>query len=121
MADPRVILLVEPNASLGSVISGVLKREGFAVLTATSPAEALGLCDEVADIGLLITDAALPGSSGVALARLVAERVPAIRILLLSSIPEESLRDAGIGAARVLRKPIALQGLISEARGLLGG
>lgn len=117
--EPRVVLLVEPNASLSAVIAGVLKQEGIPVLTATSADEALAFCREIADIHLLVTDIFLPGIGAAELAQRVANHIPGIQILFLSSLPEDALRKQGI-TGKVLQKPIALRGLVTEVRHLLG-
>jgi hypothetical protein len=124
MGEPKnsrhVVLLVEPNRSLGSLLANVLTREGYSVLSATTSDEALELCSEVAGIDLLITDVFLPGVSGVDLAARVTERNPGAKILFLSSISEQALRQQGIGdRASVLIKPLAISDLVSRVHELL--
>ena len=124
MGEPKnsrlIILLVESNRSLSSLISNVLNREGYSVLTANSYQEALDLCVEVTGIDLLVTDIFLPGSSGVDLATQVVQRNPRVKVLYLSSITEAALRQQGISEqASVLVKPLAISDLVSRVHELL--
>lgn len=126
MGEPKnsrnVILLVESNRSLSSLISNVLHREGYSVLAANTHQETLDLCAEVAGIDLLVTDIFLPGSSGIELAVQVVQRNPGARVLYLSSISEAALRQQGISdQASVLIKPIAISDLVARVNELLGG
>ena len=126
MGEPKnsrlIILLVESNRSLSSLISNVLNREGYSVLTANSYQEALDLCVEVTGIDLLVTDIFLPGSSGVDLATQVVQRNPRVKVLYLSSITEAALRQQGISEqASVLVKPLAISDLVSRVHELLSG
>jgi DNA-binding response OmpR family regulator len=124
MGEPKnsrhVVLLVEPNRSLSSLLSNVLTREGYSILTANTSEEALELCAEVAGIDLLITDVFLPGASGIDLAKKVSERNPDAKILFLSSVAETALRQQGISdRATVLIKPLAISDLVSRVHELL--
>ena len=116
----HIVLLVESNPSLLSLLSNVLGREGYLVLAARNSENALKLCAEVAGIDLLVTDIFLPGASGIDLARRFAQLNPNAKILYLSSIAEEALRLQGIGnEASVLVKPIAISDLVARIHELL--
>jgi two-component system cell cycle sensor histidine kinase/response regulator CckA len=116
----HVILLVEPNRSLCSLIASVLTKEGYSVLPANTSEEALELSREIAGIDLIITDVFLPGASGIELAARLAQLNPQANILYLSSIAEPALRQQGIGdRASVLVKPLALSDLVSRVDELL--
>lgn len=117
---PHVILMVEPNRTLASLVSSVLTKEGYSVVTAGSSKEALDLCQNVSDIMLLITEVRLPDGSGVTVAGRISQLEPKMRFLFISSIPKEKLRDQGIPEkAHVLGKPIALSDLVSHVHQLL--
>jgi len=117
-----VVLIVESNRSLASLISSVLGREGYSVVVANAAEEAIEICAELANIDLLITDVFLPGASGIDLANQVSQHHPESKILFLSSITEEALRKHGIkDGADVLPKPIALSDLIVHVNQLMHG
>jgi DNA-binding response OmpR family regulator len=116
----HVILLVQSNPSLASLISNVLSKEGHSVLVANTAQDALALSREIAGISLVITDVVLPDACGVDLAHRVTQLHSGAKILYLSSIAEPALRQQGIeDRARVLVKPLALSDLVSLANELL--
>lgn len=118
---PPVILLVEPNLSLASLISSWLTKEGYSVVSATIDDEALKLCKEIIKIDLLITDVFLFGASGIELAALVAVLHPTIKTLYLSSIDENVLRMQGVPkSASILEKPVAFSDLLAKVNEMLG-
>lgn len=84
-----------------------------AVETAGSGAEALALLG--ADtFDLIVTDNFMPGMSGVALARAVKARFPALPVVMFSSSPPAE-PDASLDL--VLLKPEGLSDLIERATG----
>lgn len=118
---PPVILLVEPNLSLNSLISTWLTKQGYRVVSANTDDEAVKVCKETARIDLLITDVFLFGASGLELSALVAVLHPSIKTLYLSSMDENVLRMQGVPkSASVLEKPLAVSDLISKVAELLG-
>jgi len=72
-----------------------LRREGYEILTAETPAEALRLLDE-RSVDLVLTDQKMPGMSGMTLLGEVARRQPAAARLLITgwteAVPPEDLR-----------------------------
>ena len=68
---PRVILFVGSHRSLASLISSVLVKEGYTVVTASSRKEALEISKEVAEIHLLIKDVSSHGRVGADFASLI--------------------------------------------------
>jgi two-component system NtrC family sensor kinase len=119
-SGPHVILVVEPNRTLASLVSSVLGKEGYTIVTAGTSEEALELCESVSDISLLISDVRLPDGSGIDLGNRISRSQPKMKLLFISSISEEKLRDQGIpDEAHVLEKPIALSDLISRVNQLL--
>jgi CheY-like chemotaxis protein len=60
--DSTVVLVVEPNRTLASPVLSVLGKEGYSVVAAGTSKEALELCQNVSDLGSLISDVRLPRS-----------------------------------------------------------
>lgn len=115
-----VVLLVEPNLSLNSLIIGLLTRERYGVLSATAAEQAMGICREIGKIDLLITDVSLFGANGIELANQVRRLHPTIKVLILSSVSEEALRRQGqFDGASVLEKPLALTDLLAKVDELI--
>jgi two-component system cell cycle sensor histidine kinase/response regulator CckA len=88
-----VVLLVEDDPLVRDVTERTLRRAGWQVLCATTAEEALEVLRD-AKCDLIISDIALPGMHGVALARLVQARLPAVPIILTSGYERTAMDDA---------------------------
>jgi PAS domain S-box-containing protein len=117
--DGARILVAEDEPAIRAIVGTTLRRRGYRVLLAGSAEEALDLvnADEEA-IDLLVTDASMPGMSGLELAQKLAARQPTLRVIVMSGFTEESLRlrDAGIAAVLLPKpfRPADLQQLVAE-------
>jgi two-component system, cell cycle sensor histidine kinase and response regulator CckA len=87
----ETILLVEDEDAVRTIISEVLRRQGYRVLEAATPTAAQDLFERhSAEIDLLLSDVVMPGMNGPALAqRLVAQR-PDLRVLFISGYADAS-------------------------------
>ena len=102
---PGRILLVDDEDLVRRVTTELMRRAGYEVISAASGEEALALLDSHFDA--LVTDVAMTGMNGQALARRVRERFPSMPVLFISGYPAEVLTgqqmvDAG---EEVLTKP----------------
>jgi two-component system cell cycle sensor histidine kinase/response regulator CckA len=98
----RTVLLVEDDVLVRRVAERTLFRAGWHVVCAGSAEDALeklnqGRCD------LIISDIALPGMDGVALARLALSRQPGLPVILTSGYALDA--DCGIEKVVYLTKP----------------
>jgi DNA-binding NtrC family response regulator len=100
-------LIVEDQPFVGMVASDILKESGFETFHAYDAKEAEGVLDAHPEIGLVITEAALPGPvDGIALARQLSRERPDVQLVVTSA--GEDLSEAQIpDGARTLRKPYA--------------
>ena len=100
-----VVLLVEDEPLIREIGVIVLEEAGYNVIQAASSHQALSTLEAGVQIDLLFTDIQIPGAlDGLALAHLVAERWPAIQLLLASghmAPPHDTLPANG----RFLPKP----------------
>ena len=117
-----MILLVEDEAGVRAFAAKALGRAGYRVLAAEDGEAALALLDaEARPIRALITDLMLPGMDGPALARLVADRLGPIPVILTSGCAEEANAAAvSIPGASVLAKPFTLPQLTATLAAALG-
>jgi two-component system cell cycle sensor histidine kinase/response regulator CckA len=101
----RTVLLVEDDMLVRDVAEWALRRAGWTVLCADSAEGALGVLKE-AKCDLMISDIAMPGMDGVALARLVLARQPGLPVILTSGY-QRTVEDGAPGLANVvfLTKP----------------
>jgi CheY-like chemotaxis protein len=106
----RRVMVVEDDADERAVLVDVMSELGFTVEQAPDAGVALALLDLGAEIELLVSDHQMPGMSGVELARVVGERHPGVRTLLLTAYSDEDLcrRAVEASAVTVLAKPLSI-------------
>jgi CheY-like chemotaxis protein len=118
----ETILLVEDDAQLRQLASGILGHCGYRVLAAASSDEGLALCREnQRDIHLLITDVVMPGLNGRELAERVSEICPNAKVLYISGYTSNAIVHYGVLDAGLwfLPKPFSLSSLIAKVREVL--
>jgi two-component system cell cycle sensor histidine kinase/response regulator CckA len=121
-ASPRgqeTVLVVEDESAVRNLVASSLRTEGYRLLLAASAEEALKIADTFADpIHLLLTDAIMPGKSGIELASLLVSKRVGLRVIIMSGYTEETL--AGIdGSVELLQKPFAPKDLRRRVRAAL--
>ncbi|MBI3723514.1 response regulator, partial [bacterium] len=104
---PRRVLVVDDDARVRALLSDVLSAEGHSVRTAASGEEALALVRSGSEpIDLLVTDVAMPGMSGLALAGELREHDPDVGIVLVSGWAASATPEALARLrATLLQKP----------------
>jgi PAS domain S-box-containing protein len=121
--SPGTLFLVEDDDMFRGLLKQVLEGQGYRVLAAENPAAALELADaHDGAVQLLVSDMVMPGGTGVALARKLAERYPAMKVLLMSGYTDDALasRDADRTIADAfLEKPFATRDFLARIRELL--
>ncbi len=116
----ETILVVEDEPSLLSLVSRVLRRDGYAVLEAVSPQEAEALVRRHdGPLHLLLTDMVMPGMSGRELWRRVKPLRPGLRCVIMSGYSREVIDDAGDLDLPVLKKPFPMAVLTDTVRSAL--
>jgi len=114
------LLVVEDEASVRTLVASTLAREGYAVIPAGSAEEALDLATDAGEIDLLLTDASMPGMSGLALARMMLAARPSLPVIVMSGYSEEMLDVSALPASVViLRKPFTPTELRQKIRVVL--
>jgi two-component system cell cycle sensor histidine kinase/response regulator CckA len=115
----ETILVVEDEELLLRVLCGVLRRNGYAVLGASSPAEALLLSEQHAGtIDLLVTDVVMPLLSGWELAEWLRRTRPAMKVAFMSGYADDVVeRHVLLGSKPVLiQKPFSTSTLVQKIR-----
>src|SRR6266550_4598159 len=87
------ILCVEDNKVYLQLRKAVLENEGYSVLAASTPAEALRLFREVA-VSLVLSDHMLQGTTGIALAHELKAIKPHVPFVLYSGTVPDIMGDA---------------------------
>ena len=98
----------------------MLEHEGHEVQTATNGTEALSLLEQRA-FDLVVTDYAMPGMTGAALAAAIKQRLPRQPVLMITA-HAEMLQSSGNplpGVDFIISKPFLLKDLREAIAGVL--
>jgi PAS domain S-box-containing protein len=116
------LLIVEDEDAVRNLVASALRNEEYELLLAGSADEALDIvAKREGAIDLLLTDAVMPGRSGVDLARELTERKPGLPVILMSGYTEETLPMGGVEPAiTLLPKPFTPRELRQRIREKLG-
>jgi PAS domain S-box-containing protein len=115
----EVILVVEDDDQVRTVVSKGLPRLGYEVLVVRNAEEALVLSDKhPGRIDLLLTDVVMPGLSGPELAERLTARRPETRVVFMSGYPagEDPALGFELNGRGYLQKPFALAELADKIR-----
>lgn len=119
---PETVLVVDDEESIRNLVTRILVRQGYKVLTAASPEEALRLSDEFAGvIHIAVSDVILPGLRGPQLIERLRQRRPALKVLYISGYTDDPALAAGIlpPGEGFLQKPFSLTALAATVRAVL--
>jgi PAS domain S-box-containing protein len=120
--DGETILVVDDEDMIRALIREALQMEGYQVLEASRPTEALNISRRYENtIHLLVSDVVMPDMNGRELAnQLVAER-PHLRLLFISGHSPHILTRSGIDRfeGRFLQKPFSTSALVEKVRSAL--
>jgi PAS domain S-box-containing protein len=118
----ETLLLVEDDDAVRAFLTHTLETHGYQVIAAAHPSMAIALADSHDDvIHLAIADVVLPGSSGLELARALAERRPSLQVLYISGYADATIaRDGGVlKSMHFLQKPFSAGDLLRRIRTIL--
>ena len=101
-APQRVLLLVDDEEHILSALRRSLRKEGYQILSTSQPQEALELVAAHA-VGVILTDARMPGMSGNELLRRIKGIYPEIVRVMLSGYPELHSVTAAINEGSVYK------------------
>ncbi len=111
------ILIVEDNPDVGTFATAALRELGHDATLTRNASEALDRLSRHADaFDVVFSDVMMPGMDGIALAREVRRRMPAMPIILTSGY-SEILSQGGAGEFELLRKPYSIDALAAAFRG----
>jgi two-component system NtrC family response regulator len=108
----RLVLVVDDEESQRKVLAGFLRKRGYAVEAAGSPAEALAVAAARA-VDLVLSDLKMPGGSGLDLLDGLRRLNPEIPVILMTAFATVQSAVAAMkqGAADYLTKPVDLDEL----------
>ena len=101
-----VVLIVDDEVRILAAMRRTLRREGYEILTAEGPFEALSVIDQ-RNVDLVLSDQMMPGMRGVELLEEIGRRSPKVVRMLITGWAEEIKADklASLGIQGPLSKP----------------
>ncbi len=118
----ETILVVEDEPEVRSLVERVLKDQGYRVLVADRPSEALTISlRSDLRLDLMVTDIIMPEMNGCELARRLEPYRPDLRVLYLSGYTDEAIARQGIlnPGITLLEKPFRPRILAQRVREIL--
>jgi two-component system cell cycle sensor histidine kinase/response regulator CckA len=118
----ETILVVEDDASILKLATSILKNQGYAVLSANTPAEALAQAERHGGrLDLLFTDVVMPEMNGRELANQVHALCPDCRTLFMSGYTADIIAHRGVldEGVHFIQKPFSSQGLAVAVQNVL--
>ncbi|GFO70341.1 hypothetical protein GMLC_39200 [Geomonas limicola] len=118
----ETVLVVEDEEAVLSMAQQILTRQGYRVLAANSPAEAIRLTREhTGEIALLITDVVMPEMSGRDLAAQLLRENPNLKLLFMSGYTSDIVTHHGVldEGTYFLQKPFSRGELATKVREVL--
>jgi len=120
----ETILVVEDDDALCAMVTTMLTRSGYSVLSAKTPHTALQVCRENSNtIQMMLTDVVMPGMNGRELARRIGAEWPRIKVLFMSGYTTNAIVHQGVLDSEVefLQKPFSAEILRERVRQVLDG
>jgi PAS domain S-box-containing protein len=118
----ETVLIVEDDQAVLALSRRALEGQGYTVLAAADPADALRLVERHGGpLHLLLTDVVMPGMSGRELAAQLAARRAGIRVLYMSGYPGDAVVHGGrlTPGSAFLQKPFGPESLARKVRDVL--
>jgi two-component system, cell cycle sensor histidine kinase and response regulator CckA len=124
MPGNEVILLVEDEQMILGMTTTMLELQGYKVLPAATPGEAICLAQEHAgEIHLLMTDVIMPEMNGKDLAKTLFSVYPNLKLLFMSGYTANVIAHHGVLDEGVyfIQKPFSIKDLGAKLREALAG
>ena len=117
----ETILLTEDEDQVRDVAVAILRRAGYRVLEARTPAEALAAARDTEGIALLVTDVVMPKMNGRDLAERVVALRPGIKVLFMSGYTDDVILHHGLldSGVQFTQKPLVPDALTRKVREVL--
>ncbi len=111
--EDRKLLIIDDDETFRDILARSLRRSGFAVNTAGTPAHSLALCREH-DPEYILLDLNLAGQSGLNLVAPLLDISPGARIVILTGYAsiQTAVSALKLGAAQYLPKPASVIDII---------
>ncbi|MEW5735604.1 MAG: PAS domain S-box protein [Thermodesulfobacteriota bacterium] len=122
LSGTETVLVVEDEEQVLNLVTAMLKRFGYQILSARNPGDALLLCERHSGpIELLLTDVVMPLMNGRDLRDRLVELRPELKSLFMSGYTEEIVasRNSADPSVHFLQKPFTAMDLARKVREVL--
>lgn len=112
MTESRSVLVVDDEASLRTLVSRTLKRQGYQVHLAPDGETALAMAREEG-FDVVICDVMMPGIGGLETLKRLKQAAPELPVIMASGLPSPEARTKSqrLGAYAYVTKPYELVSL----------
>ena len=110
------ILLVEDEPAILTLVSMMLKKQGYNVLSAATPGEAIKISEKNSeDIHLILTDTVMPEMNGRDLAKIILSHYPDLKCLFMSGYTADVIahQDIEEDCINFIQKPFSKTHLLT--------
>ncbi len=115
MPATEIVLVVDDEPDIRTVVRGMLTAKGYTVLETGDPQQAIRMATQQA-VHLLITDVVMPLMKGTELARRVQEVSPWTKVLLMSAYKVADITASGLP---FIPKPFTPEALVDRVKLIL--
>jgi DNA-binding NtrC family response regulator len=116
------VLVIEDEDGVRELTCRVLEMQGYEVLEAALPSDALALSSSIeGSLDLILSDVVMPEMSGPEVAELIVAQHPDAKVIFMSGHTTESVLKHGTATASLLLKPFEIQALVRTVRDALDG
>ena len=118
-AGRHVVLVVDDEFLVRTVLSEILKDAGFHVLQAETANDAIAILEhppQADHVDLVFSDVKMPGMDGFELARWVNENKAGMPVILASGYIGKTNMASGLRCAEVLKKPFDFDAVVDKIR-----
>ncbi|MDB5049651.1 MAG: histidine kinase [Fibrobacteres bacterium] len=84
----KAILIVEDETAIRQLLVSLLSSQGYRIESVADGTLALRILEDDPDIDLVLTDLAMPGISGTAVAEFIAHTRPEVKVVCMSGNPQ---------------------------------
>jgi PAS domain S-box-containing protein len=120
----ETVLIVEDEPDILNLCKQMLENDGYAVLTATTPGEAINIATHYTDkIHMLMTDVIMPEMNGCELSKKLLLIRPELKTLYMSGYTTDIIARHGVleDGVEFISKPFSINALTQKVHDLLNG
>jgi len=123
MSGPGTVLIVEDEYAIADLLEAILTDEGYNVVLADNGRQGLDRLAEGPLPDLVISDYMMPVLDGIGLIRAMqdSEAQRDIPCIVMSAMPEATIRERVTGYAAYIQKPFQLAAVVRLVAAILGG